>query len=45
MGSDGDRLGRRPDVTTEGVEGVYVETHNWGKAARFFQTLGFEVEW
>jgi len=31
-------------MTTAGVEGVYVETHNWGKAAKFFQALGFEVE-
>lgn len=31
-------------MTTEGIEGVYVETHNWGKAAGFFQDLGYEVE-
>lgn len=31
-------------MATRGVEGVYVETHNWGKAARFFQALGFEVD-
>jgi hypothetical protein len=31
-------------MTTEGIEGVYVETHNWGKAAGFFQALGFNVE-
>lgn len=31
-------------MTTQGIEGVFVETHNWGKAARFFQALGFEPE-
>ncbi|MCW2919056.1 MAG: hypothetical protein JWN52_7124 [Actinomycetia bacterium] len=31
-------------MTTEGIEGVYLETHNWGKAAGFFQALGFDVE-
>ena len=31
-------------MTTEGIEAVYLETHNWGKAARFFQALGFGVE-
>lgn len=31
-------------MATEGIEGVYLETHNWGKAARFYQALGFEVE-
>ena len=31
-------------MATEGVEGVYLETHNWGKAAKFFQALGFAVE-
>ena len=30
-------------MTTEGIEAVYLETHNWGKAARFFQALGFGV--
>jgi hypothetical protein len=24
-------------VSTEGIEAVFVETHNWGKAAKFFQ--------
>jgi hypothetical protein len=23
-------------VTTNGVQAVYLETHNWGKAAKFF---------
>jgi uncharacterized glyoxalase superfamily protein PhnB len=31
-------------MTTEGIEAVFLETHNWGKAARFFQALGFELE-
>jgi hypothetical protein len=31
-------------MATEGIEGVFLETHNWGKAARFLQSLGFELE-
>lgn len=31
-------------MTTDGIEAVFLETHNWGKAARFFQRLGFELE-
>ncbi|WP_327109767.1 VOC family protein [Nocardia sp. NBC_01730] len=31
-------------MTTDGIEGVFVETHNWGKAAKFFQDLGFELD-
>ena len=31
-------------MTTEGIEGVYLETHNWGKTAGFYQALGYEVE-
>jgi hypothetical protein len=31
-------------MSTEGIEGVLVETHNWGKSAKFFQALGFELE-
>jgi hypothetical protein len=31
-------------VTTEGIEAVFLTTHNWGKAAKFFQALGFELE-
>jgi uncharacterized glyoxalase superfamily protein PhnB len=30
--------------TTQGIEAVLVKTHNWGTAARFFQALGFELE-
>lgn len=29
---------------TGGIEAVFLETHNWGKAAKFFQALGFELE-
>jgi len=31
-------------TTTEGIEGVFLTTHNWGKAAKFFQALGYELE-
>jgi hypothetical protein len=31
-------------MTTDGIEAVFLTTHNWGKAARFFQGLGFELE-
>jgi uncharacterized glyoxalase superfamily protein PhnB len=31
-------------VTTDGIEAVFLETHNWGKSAKFFQALGFELE-
>jgi len=31
-------------MTTEGIEAVYLTTHNWGKAAKFFQSLGFDIE-
>jgi hypothetical protein len=31
-------------MATEGIEGVYVETHNWGRTARFFRELGFAIE-
>jgi len=31
-------------VTTEGIEAVFLETHNWGKAAKFFQGLGYQLE-
>jgi uncharacterized glyoxalase superfamily protein PhnB len=29
---------------TEGIDAVFVETHNWGKTTKFFQELGFELE-
>lgn len=31
-------------MTTDGIEAVYLETHNWGKAAKFFESLGFKLE-
>jgi uncharacterized glyoxalase superfamily protein PhnB len=31
-------------MTTQGIEAVFLETHNWGTAARFFQALGFTLE-
>lgn len=31
-------------MATRGIEGVFLESHNWGKAAKFFQALGFELE-
>jgi hypothetical protein len=31
-------------MTTNGIEAVFLETHNWGKAAKFFQALGYEIE-
>jgi len=31
-------------MAAEGIEAVFLETHNWGKAAKFFQSLGFELE-
>jgi uncharacterized glyoxalase superfamily protein PhnB len=31
-------------MTTEGIEAVYLTTHNWGKAAGFFQSLGFTLD-
>ena len=31
-------------MTTQGFEAVFLTTHNWGKAAKFFQSLGFRLE-
>ncbi len=31
-------------TTTDGIEAVFLETHNWGRAAKFFQALGYELE-
>ncbi|WP_433337176.1 VOC family protein [Spirillospora sp. CA-294931] len=31
-------------MVSEGIEALFLETHNWGKAARFFQALGYELE-
>jgi uncharacterized glyoxalase superfamily protein PhnB len=31
-------------MATAGIEAVFLETHSWGKAAKFLQSLGFEIE-
>src|SRR4051794_35443531 len=31
-------------MQTERIEALYLTTHNWGKAAKFFQALGFTLE-
>ena len=31
-------------MTTEGIEAVYLTTHNWGRTAKFFQALGFQLD-
>ncbi|MEU2039673.1 hypothetical protein [Nocardia niwae] len=31
-------------MTTEGIEAVFLETHNWGRMAKFLQGVGFTVE-
>ena len=31
-------------MATRGFELIYLETHNWGKSAAFWQQLGFKVE-
>jgi uncharacterized glyoxalase superfamily protein PhnB len=31
-------------MSTDGIEAVFLETHNWGTAAKFFQGLGFDLE-
>jgi hypothetical protein len=31
-------------MSTQGIEAVFLTTHNWGKAAKFFQALGFTLE-
>jgi uncharacterized glyoxalase superfamily protein PhnB len=31
-------------MTTDGIEAVFLQTHNWGKSAKFFQGLGYELE-
>ncbi len=31
-------------MSTRGFELVYLETHNWGKSAAFWQALGFKLD-
>ena len=28
-------------MKTEGVEAIFLTTHNWGRSAKFFQSLGY----
>ncbi|HEV8297572.1 MAG TPA: hypothetical protein VGQ20_09750 [Acidimicrobiales bacterium] len=31
-------------MASSGVEGLLIETHNWGKSVAFWQALGFKLE-
>jgi catechol 2,3-dioxygenase-like lactoylglutathione lyase family enzyme len=31
-------------MTTQGIGHIYVETHDWGRSAAFWQALGFRLE-
>ena len=31
-------------MQTDGIEGLLIETHNWGKTVTFLQGLGYELE-
>jgi uncharacterized glyoxalase superfamily protein PhnB len=31
-------------MTSDGIEAVFLETHNWGRAAKSSQALGFDLE-
>jgi hypothetical protein len=31
-------------VATQGIEGMLVETHNWGQTIAFWKALGYELE-
>ncbi len=31
-------------MKTEGIDGILIETHNWGRTVAFWQDLGFEIE-
>jgi hypothetical protein len=31
-------------MTTNGIEGLLIETHNWGKTVGFWKALGYELE-
>jgi hypothetical protein len=30
-------------VATQGIEGIVIETHNWGKTVAFWQALGYRL--
>jgi hypothetical protein len=34
----------RPEMPTEGIDALFLETHNWSKTAEFFRALGYELE-
>ena len=31
-------------MTTDGIKGLLIETHNWGKTVAFWTALGYELE-
>ena len=31
-------------MSTDGIDATYLTTHNWGRAAKFFLALGYELE-
>jgi hypothetical protein len=31
-------------MTIKGIDGILIETHNWGKTVAFWLDLGYEVE-
>lgn len=31
-------------MKTNGIDGILIETHNWGKTVAFWQDLGYELE-
>ena len=31
-------------MKTDGIDGILIETHNWGRTVAFWQDLGYEVE-
>ncbi|MCY0879456.1 MAG: VOC family protein [Firmicutes bacterium] len=31
-------------MADQGIEALYLTTHNWGRAVKFLQALGFELE-
>jgi hypothetical protein len=31
-------------VATQGIDGIVIETHNWGKTVAFWKALGYDLE-
>ena len=31
-------------MTTQGLEHLYLETHNWGRSVAFWEALGFKID-